>query len=283
VLPAVQGDYTLASGRDVSAPAELVANSDLLRATGLEIGDTISLAAGYNPLLRAATRTGRFAITGTANFLYLSAAQPALAIMLPELQKIAGEGMAGSDRVSLLMVRAREGANLDSLEQWMAAAAPAVEVISTRKALQTVDERLEYFKQIALILGAVSLAVGFLLVTTLMTVSVNERIGEIAVQRAIGITRGGVIAQIVLEGIAISVAGAVLGLALGLVTARYLNSILSSFPGLPAAIDFFPFQPASAWRALGMLVAAGILGGIYPAWRAGSLGIARTLREEAVA
>ena len=32
-----------------------------------------------------------------------------------------------------------------------------------------------------------------------------------------------------------------------------------------------------------LLVSAGILAGVYPAWRAASLAIARTLREEAVA
>jgi len=51
---------------------------------------------------------------------------------------------------------------------------------------------------------------------------------------------------------------------------------------MPAAIDFFLFQPRAAWTALGMLAAAGVLAGIYPSWRAASLPIARTLREEAV-
>ena len=74
-----------------------------------------------------------------------------------------------------------------------------------------------------------------------------------------------------------------LGLALGLVTARYLNTILSAFPGLPMAIDFFLFQPRAAWSALGLLIASGIGAGVYPAWRAASLPIAESLRREAIA
>jgi len=112
---------------------------------------------------------------------------------------------------------------------------------------------------------------------------VNERAGEIAVMRAIGVSRSHVVEQIVIEGVAISLAGAVLGLALGLVTARYLNTILSAFPGLPMAIDFFLFQPRAAWSALGLLIASGIGAGVYPAWRAGSLPIAESLRREAIA
>ena len=145
------------------------------------------------------------------------------------------------------------------------------------------DERLSYFRQLALILGTVSLFVGFLLVTTLVTVSVNERIGEITVMRALGVSKLHVVQQIVLEGLVISLAGAAVGLVLGLATARYLNGILSSFPGLPIAIDFFLFQPRSAWTALGLLALSGIAAGVYPSFRAASLPIATTLREEAIA
>ena len=101
--------------------------------------------------------------------------------------------------------------------------------------------------------------------------------------RAMGVSRAHVVQQIVLEGVAISLVGTALGLALGLVTARYLNAILSDFPGLPADFDFFLFQPPAAWRSLGLLVLSGVLAGVYPSWRAASLPIATTLRREAVA
>ena len=160
---------------------------------------------------------------------------------------------------------------------------PTVSAVSVETALAQVDERLSYFRQLAFILGAISLVVGFLLVTTLVTVSVNERVGEIAVMRAIGVSRGHIVQQVLVEGVAISAAGALLGLALGLGTARVLNAILADFPGLPATFDFFLFQPSAAWRALGLLGASSVLAGAYPAWRASSLPIATTLRQEAVA
>ena len=126
---------------------------------------------------------------------------------------------------------------------------PRVTVISIGRALAQVDERLSYFRQLAVILGSVSLVVGFLLVTTLVTVSVNERIGEIAVMRAIGVRRWRIVAQIVLESSAMMLVASPLGLALGLVTARYLNSILANFPGMPERIDFFLFQPGILARS----------------------------------
>jgi putative ABC transport system permease protein len=281
VVPAVQGDYELVSGRDVTATNAVVGNEDFLRKTSTHVGDTVRVAAGYNPQLRSFTGERTLVITGRARFVYLSSGEPAVAMPLHTLQDMAGEG--ASDRVSLLMVRTRSDTSVDAVSAWIERHVPRVDAISTRQALERVDQRLSYFRQLSYILGAVSLVVGFLLVTTLVTVSVNERIGEIAVMRAIGISRVHVVQQILLEGSAISLVGAVVGLALGLVTARYLNTILSSFPGLPARIDFFLFQPRAAWTALGLLVVSGIAAGVYPSWRAASLPVARTLREEAVA
>src|SRR5204863_9826402 len=112
---------------------------------------------------------------------------------------------------------------------------------------------------------------------------VSGRLGESVVVRAIGVARSRVVTQIVLESVATMCGGSLAGLILGLATAKYLNSILAAFPGLPAAIDFFYFEPKDAWTALAMLVGAGVIAGIYPAWRAASLPIASTLREEATA
>jgi putative ABC transport system permease protein len=277
---AVQGDYEVTEGRAPSAPNELVASDDFLRAAQLRLGDTVTAAGGYDAQFRTFAGRRLLTVVGRAHFLYTAAEQKVVALPLATLQAM--QGSAARDRVSFFMVRAREGANVDSVLRQIERAVPTVSVISTERALRQVDERLSYFRQLAFILGAVSLVVGFLLVTTLVTVSVNERLGEIVVMRAIGVARGRVVSQIVVEGTGIMFAGGLAGLALGLLTARYLNSILASFPGLPAAIDFFLFQPRDAWAALGMLVIAGILAGIYPSWRGASMPIAMTLREEAV-
>ncbi|HXT18675.1 MAG TPA: FtsX-like permease family protein [Gemmatimonadaceae bacterium] len=277
---AVQGDYEILAGRIPDGPNEIVANDDFLRAAHAAVGDTIPAAAGYDPQLRSYSGRRTLRIVARARFLYLAAGQRAVALPLATLQAM--QGTIGHDRVSLVMIRAASNANVDSITRRIEAALPRVSVISTESALQQVDQRLSYFRQLALILGVVSLVVGFLLVSTLVTVSVNERLGEIVVMRAIGVARGRIVLQIVVEGVAIMTIGAAAGLGLGLVTARYLNSILASFPGLPAAIDFFLFEPHDAWAALGMLVGAGILAGIYPSWRGASLPIAVTLREEAI-
>jgi putative ABC transport system permease protein len=116
----------------------------------------------------------------------------------------------------------------------------------------------------------------------LVTLSVNERRGEIAVLRAIGTQKDGVLRQVFLEGFFLSTAGIVAGLVLGLVTAQWLNGILRDFPGLPAAFDFFLWSPEAAWKSLALLLVSGTLAGLVPAWRAASIPIVRALREDAV-
>lgn len=279
--PSVQGDYELVAGEDVTRSDAIVVNDYLLLALGASIGDTLSVATGYDPQTRSYAGQRKLVVTGRVRFIYGAAEQTGSAVRRETLESMVGPDRR--NRASLFMLRLREGADPERVRSWIASRLPNVTAISIATAIAQVDQRLSYFRQLAFILGAVSLFVGFLLVTTLMTVSVNERAGEIAVMRAIGISRTHVVLQIVVEGIAISLAGAVLGLALGIVTARYLNAILAAFPGLPVAIDFFLFQPRAAWSALGLLVASGIGAGIFPAWRAASLPIAESLRREAIA
>ncbi|MEJ7760264.1 MAG: FtsX-like permease family protein [Gemmatimonadaceae bacterium] len=281
VMAEVQGDYELLSGRDPIASNAIAVNDDFIRATGAQIGDTLEVATGYDPQLRTFAASKRLVVTGRLRFIYGAINQPATAIRLSTLQEMGGA--VRTDDASLFMLKVRDGADVERIRRWIERGVPSVSAISTATAIAQVDERLSYFRQLAFILGTVSLFVGFLLVTTLVTVSVNERIGEITVMRAIGVSKAHIVQQIVMEGMVISLAGAVGGLALGLGTARYLNSILSSFPGLPMAIDFFLFQPRSAWTAMGLLTLSGVAAGVYPSFRAASLPIATTLREEAIA
>ena len=278
--PAVQGDYEFLSGRDVTTADAIVLNDFFLKQIGARIGDTLTVSTGFDPQTRTSSGQRRLVITGRVKFIYGAADESASAVRRETLEAMSP---ATTDRASLFMVRVREGADAERVRDWIDHELPNVNAISIATAIAQVDQRLSYFRQLAFILGSVSLFVGFLLVTTLVTVSVNERAGEISVMRAIGISRAHIVQQVVLEGVAISLLGALFGLGLGLLTARYLNTILSAFPGLPMAIDFFLFQPKAAWSALGLLVLSGIGAGVYPAWRAGSLPIAQSLRREAIA
>lgn len=279
--PVVQGDYELQRGSDLASDSTIVVNERWILLTGHTIGDTVTLAVGYDPQLRTVLGQRRFVVSGVARFFYTATVQPTIAMRLPVLQAMGGA--TRRDRVSLLMVKAADGADLEAVRTAIQQVSARVSAISLEGATAQVEQRLAYFRQLALVLGSISLAVGVLLVTTLITISVNERAGEIAVLRAIGIAKRSIVMQVVTEGLVLSSIGALSGLAIGMVTAQWLERILADFPGMPATFRFFVFQPRDAGIALGLLATAGILAGIYPAWRAASLPIAGTLRREAVA
>jgi putative ABC transport system permease protein len=281
LVPELQGDYVLAEGRDIAADDEMVVNAAWLAATGHALGDTVEVAQGHEPQVRRLRGTRTVRIVGRGRFVMLAGGERAAALRLGTVQAMGGAALR--DRISVMQVATRADADIEAVRQRIEASDPRISALSTAAALRFVDERLSYFRQLAAILASVSLAVGFLLVTTLVTVSVNERIGEIAVMRAIGVARWRIVAQVMFEGVALSLVGAVIGLGLGLVTARWLNGILAAFPGLPAAFDFFLFEPSAAVRSLGLIVLCGLAAGAWPAWRAATLPIAQTLREEAVA
>lgn len=281
LTPGVQGDYQLVAGREPAAEGEVVMNAPYLARTATRVGDTLTLAAAYDPQLRAFSGARTVHVVGEARFTYLAATQPAVAFPLATLQAM--RGTDGDDRLSLVMLKLRDGVDPDSVGARLERAEPRVTALSTRKAVAQAEERLGYFRQLALVLGSIALVVGFLLVTTIVTVSVNERLGEIAVMRAIGVAAVRVAWQVMLEGLALALTGATLGLGLGLVTARWLDHILTGFPSLPQGIAFFVFEPVDAFTALGLLVVTGFVAGALPAWRAARLPIARTLRAEAIA
>ena len=290
----VQGDYTLEAGTDVTptdsvadggtlAPLpRIVVSQTFLTRAGHVIGDTLTISSGLDAQLRTAARSSRVVIGGIGRFIYVPGETPVLALDLALLRQLLGPSFR--DRMSLAMAESRRGdsASVEAVRAWIATTQPRVTAISTETAIRQVEERLSYFRQLAFVLGAISLGIGFLLVATLVTLSVNERRGEIAVLRAIGTQRFGVLHQVFLEGLLLTSAGIVGGLALGLVTAEWLNGILRDFPGLPSAFDFFVWSPDAGWRALVLLLTSGTLAGLLPAWRAASIPIARALREEAI-
>jgi putative ABC transport system permease protein len=178
-------------------------------------------------------------------------------------------------------VKVRDDRTVPDVATRLSAAFPRLEVNSVADLVRHFKQRLVYFRQLSYVLGGMSLIVTVLLIATLLTITVNERLGEIATLRAIGISQATVIRQVLVEGIALTVIGGLLGVVLGIATARYLDSILTSFPGLPAAFSFFVPRPESLATAGLVLFVTGSLAGLYPAWLAARSPIAATLRAEA--
>jgi putative ABC transport system permease protein len=282
VQPESQGVYRVVAGSDlapgdtsgllVSAPAAaLLGNA--------RVGDTIVLAGRLDPQIAAAGEDRALVVRGMVEWLYDFRGQPSVGAVLPVMQRLARQST--TDPASLVLVRARSDRMVEPLVSRLRARYPTLEVNSVVELVAQARRRLAYFTQLSHVLGAMSLVVTVLLIGTLLTITVNERLGEIATLRAIGLGRATVVRQVLAEGIALTVIGSILGVLLGLATARYLDAILTSFPGLPAAFSFFVPRADTLTQAAIVLLVTGSLAGLYPAWLAARAPIAATLRAEA--
>jgi putative ABC transport system permease protein len=196
---------------------------------------------------------------------------------LPDVRAATGRA---SD-VSLFGVATADGVDGDVLAKRIAAAVPEVSSYSTRELMAEMDKRLLYFRQLATILGSVAMVVTALLVATIITIGVRERFGEIATLRAIGIPGRRVLLAVVTEGLALTAIGCLAGLPMGLWMAGRLDRILLAFPGIPARMTFFAWEPRRVALAMGIVVAIGAVAGCIPGWGAVRAPLGQALREEA--
>jgi len=139
-----------------------------------------------------------------------------------------------------------------------------------------------YFRQISTVLTAVTLSFAVLLITVLLTVSINQRLGEIAALRALGFSRWRVVADVFCESVLIVGGGGLLSLPAGSLLAIALDRILKRIPGIPADVHFFVFEPSALQVHLLLLTGTAVVAALYPIRIVASLPIAATLRDEVV-
>ena len=137
--------------------------------------------------------------------------------------------------------------------------------------LATMQAAVATFTIFLAAVAAVSLVVGGVGIMNIMLVSVTERTREIGLRMAVGAKRSDVLIQFALESIALSMAGGLLGLLIGIGGAL----AVAQLAGWPAAVP-----PWAAPLALGFSMAVGLVFGAYPSWRAARLDPIEALRRE---
>ena len=188
-------------------------------------------------------------------------------------------GKRGPDAANLILVTS--AGNADEAASHISALGPDLRALTNDEALGRMEEGgFTYFRQISAVLTAVTLAFALLLITVLLTVSVNQRLGAIAALRALGFSRARVVADVLTESALIVGIGGALSLPLGWALAVWLDGILKGMPGIPADLHFFVFERRALVVHVLLLTATAILAALYPMRIVSRLPIAATLRDE---
>ncbi len=118
-------------------------------------------------------------------------------------------------------------------------------------------------------IASISLLSGGVGIMNIMLVSVRERTREIGLRLAVGARERDILAQFLVEALALSLLGALIGVGVG-VGAAYVLSYLATWRAL--------VEPHAVLAAVGIAAALGIAFGLYPAHRAARLNPIDALR-----
>jgi putative ABC transport system permease protein len=267
--------WTLLQGRDPRGPNEVVVSQALAAALRAAPGEEIALRPHCLSDQEVPPPT-RLRVTGVAEFPFELVGEGTASGTMAVL-----DAACGGSRDEADIILASATGEPDVTAAAVRAAEPRLTVATNEQVLGRLQRNgFTYFRQISSVLTAVTLAFALLLITVLLTVSVNQRLGEIAALRALGFSRRRVVADVLCESMLIVGFGGLISLPLGAVLARGLDGILKTMPGIPGQMYFFVLEPATLGLHAALLTVTAVAAALYPMQIVARLPIAATLRDE---
>jgi putative ABC transport system permease protein len=284
VEPAKESELSKAvrivGGRNLSAAdaREVVLGRGLAHSLGVVPGDTVALLAN----------TGKGGINGVEAtvvglFVTVSKAYDDAALRLPiglaqQLLRVKG----AHTWLVLLDDTERTEAYLADFRQRFPENSTRLAFIPWYERADFYNKTVALFSQQMKVLRIIIAAIIVLGISNILAMSVIERTGEIGTLLAIGSKRRTILRQFAAEGVLLGLAGAVLGIAIGVASAYAISAIGIPMPpppgmehGYTGEIRLTPFVLLTPFL---IAFATTALAGLYPAWRASRLDIVDALR-----
>jgi len=180
--------------------------------------------------------------------------------------RIADEHLLALDEVHRIIARNHhfDPKDEDAFEGW-----------DTVKQAQMMGTIFDAMNEFLGTVGLVTLALGAIGVINIMLVAVTERTREIGLRKALGATNRSIMLHFFAEGIILTLASGLIGMAM----AGGLMAALGNING-PGGFDPPRLVPKTAILAIASLTLAGVVAGLYPARKAASLEPVEALRKE---
>lgn len=185
------------------------------------------------------------------------------------------QNLTNTTGVSMVLVKASNGTSADSLAQKIENTYP--NQLTTTKSLSgfnRMNQGIQTIESGSWAVSLLALLIGGVIVVLTMLKSVSERTREIGVLKAVGWDRRRILGLILGESLILAVIATIIGLLIGVGAVEALSSTrLLMFIHPAFSVDLL-------LRAVGVALFLGIIGGIYPAYRASRLAPTEALRYE---
>jgi putative ABC transport system permease protein len=126
--------------------------------------------------------------------------------------------------------------------------------------------------------GTLTLLAGMLGVSNILLITVKERTRELGIRKALGATPWALVSMVLQEAVALASIAGYLGIVAGVGALGALDRAVSSIPNAPLARPEVDFSAAVVAAVL--LMVAGVVAGLVPAWHAARVSPVEALRSE---
>jgi len=185
---------------------------------------------------------------------------------------------AKQGQLTALGIKVKRGADADALENRLYDL-PDVQVVSLAQVKSTIMGLVSSAKAVVLALALIAVIIAMSGVANTVLMSVLERFGEIGILKSMGALPQDIFRMVLAETAAVCAAGGASGLLLAALTAKLSETAVRHF--LPYAPNgaLIIIDGKTAFTALAVIIAGGLLSGIYPAWRAARVRPVEAMRE----
>jgi len=150
-------------------------------------------------------------------------------------------------------------------------------VRDTASALDTLTSITDVLRYFLLAVGSISLIVGGVGIMNIMLISVNQRVREVGLRKAVGAKNSTIMLQFLIESATITLAGGLVGIIGGIFVAFITSKVVTNIFGYNWE---FIILPQSVLIATLVSVVIGLIFGIYPARKASRISPMEALRYE---
>ncbi|MCK9150515.1 ABC transporter permease [Methanobacterium alcaliphilum] len=177
-------------------------------------------------------------------------------------------------KVSFILVKASDSSNANSLAETIENKYSNLTTTTSLSGMQRMNQGLDIINTGAWAVSLLAILIGGIVVVITMVKSVSERTREIGVLKAVGWPKQSVLLMIIAESVVMAVIASVIGIIIGVGCVELL-SMTNLIPFIQPAYSATLFLKA---LIIGILM--GIIGGLYPAYRASKLAPTEALRYE---